>query len=109
MINLRDKLTGQDFRQYVIRIVVVALGILFHCPPCAFAGNQTTAETVTATPLHASISLSAPYTDDDNADNTLLVEWGSSGVDFSLGSEALPHSASPYTYQIPGLDNGKTY
>ncbi|MDT8442723.1 MAG: cytochrome c3 family protein [Desulfuromonadales bacterium] len=71
--------------------------------------NSTTAGTATALRGNSAIDVSASYTDDDNGDNTLLVEWGLNGEDFSLGSEALAHSVSPYTYQISGLTNGVSY
>ena len=57
-----------------------------------------------------SIDVTAPYADDDNADNSLLIEWGENGVDFALGSwSSAGHTPSPYSYSITGLDNAKGY
>lgn len=90
---------------------VVLLVVLFVLTPFAVfaAGNTTAAGVVTATPGKGTLSVAAPYSDDDNSDNSLLIEWGLNGVDFSLGSQNSTHSASPYAYDITGLTNGVAY
>lgn len=105
----RFTITFKHLRFYAICIAAASFCIFSVCLPNAFAGNQTIAQTVSVTSLHTKISLSAPYSGDDNADNSLLVEWGLNGIDFALGSQAIPHSSSPYIYKIKGLDNGKAY
>jgi hypothetical protein len=70
---------------------------------------MTTPGSAAGSPSNTSIYVSARYTDDSNEDNTLLIEWGLDGVDFSLGSQAISHDSSPYMYQISGLTNGTAY
>lgn len=71
--------------------------------------NSTTAGTATAVAASStSITVTAPYTDDSNANNTLKVEWGTGGT-FTLGNQTLPHSATPYTYLITGLTASTQY
>ena len=56
------------------------------------------------------INVSTIYMGDDNNDNSILIEWGLDGVDFSLGNHTSPtHPASPYIYSITGLDNNQVY
>lgn len=57
------------------------------------------------------INISVSYTDDDNGDNSLLIEWDENGDDWSdlLGSTTLDHAASPYQYAIFGLQNQSSY
>lgn len=69
----------------------------------------TAAGSASATAGNTEINVSAPYTGDSNTNNTLLIEWGFNGVDFTLGSSARPHAASPYAYTIPSLTNGTAY
>jgi hypothetical protein len=71
--------------------------------------NTTTAGTAQALRGNTVIDVTAPYSDDDNGDNTMLIEWGLNGLNFSLGSESLAHTDTPYTYQITGLTNGNNY
>jgi predicted CxxxxCH...CXXCH cytochrome family protein len=75
----------------------------------AAAGNETVAGVVAADPGNASIELIAPYTGDDNNSNGLQIEWGLDGVDFTLGTEVLGHTVSPYSYSLAGLNNGTAY
>ncbi|UCD34288.1 MAG: hypothetical protein JSU90_08270, partial [Nitrospiraceae bacterium] len=70
---------------------------------------QTTPKAAGASPADESIYVSAGYSDDSDKDNTLLIEWGLDGVDFSLGSQALSHDNSPYMHLISGLTNGTAY
>lgn len=57
------------------------------------------------------IEVSVSYTDDDNADNSLRIEWveGTGNLDDPLGSIKLEHAASPYLYTISGLLNQTAY
>jgi hypothetical protein len=70
---------------------------------------KTTPGVASAAPGDQSIYVAARYTDDSNKNNTLLIEWGYENVDFSLGSQALPHGQTPYFYQITGLTNSTAY
>lgn len=92
-------------RYHVAALLFLLLGFV----PLTASATTTTAETASATPGKNSLAVSAPYTGDSNTNNSLLIEWGLNGVDFSLGSQNLPHSASPYTHQITGLTNGTGY
>lgn len=85
----------------------------------AQAADTTTVGTVVVRPGLATkdagnvtLSVKIPYTGDDTTpNNTALIEWDESGGDWStlLGSASLTHSASPYTYDITGLDNSIIY
>ncbi|MBI5142218.1 MAG: CxxxxCH/CxxCH domain-containing protein [Nitrospirae bacterium] len=79
----------------------------FAVPGMAEALNGTTAGTATAVSADGGITVSADYTDDTNANNTLTVEWGI--ADYSMGTQTVVHAASPYAYTIPGLTNGTAY
>jgi hypothetical protein len=79
------------------------------CSTFAAAGNETVAGVVTADPGNASIELIAPYTGDDNNSNSLQIEWGIDGVDFSLGTEVLGHTVSSYSYSLANLNNWTAY
>ncbi len=92
----------------VLRCMLVCWCI-FMAPSLAMAVDTTTAGTLEVTPGQLSIAISAPYADDDNSNNTLLIEWGLSGVDYSLGSQIDSHAVSPYTYTIGPLTNGVAY
>ncbi|PLY00106.1 MAG: hypothetical protein C0623_07945 [Desulfuromonas sp.] len=85
---------------------------IFSYTTAAAAGvDSTTVGVASATPGNTVINVNVPYSDDDNTDNTILVEWGLDGIDFSLGSNAPAptHPASPYTYEINSLSNGTAY
>lgn len=71
----------------------------------------TTAGTVTATASGCtSLAVSAPYTGDSDADNTLSYRTRTpSGTGAWSTSTNLAHSASPYSFTIPGLTHGATY
>ncbi|HSN91980.1 MAG TPA: NapC/NirT family cytochrome c [Anaeromyxobacteraceae bacterium] len=74
---------------------------------CTVPGVAAAAQTPGATP---SIAVSAPYTGDANATNTL--SWRTrtpSGTGAWSGSTSRPHSASPYSFAIAGLSCGSTY
>ena len=72
--------------------------------------DSTTVGAASATPGNAVINVTAPYSDDDNGNNIVLISWGDDGVDCSLGnSGALGPLPSPYTYQITSLTNGTPY
>jgi predicted CxxxxCH...CXXCH cytochrome family protein len=71
--------------------------------------NSTAAGTASVSPGNGTISVNAPYTNDSNGNNDLLIEWGLNGVNFSLGSSLRPHAASPYVFNIPSLTNGTAY
>ncbi|MEW6219696.1 MAG: Calx-beta domain-containing protein [Thermodesulfobacteriota bacterium] len=57
------------------------------------------------------ISVSMPYTDDANADNTYTVQYklSSSGTWLDWGTNPKAHTASPYATTITGLTPGETY
>ena len=89
---------------------------LLTSPLTALADNTTTAGTATSKPGPATqvaglstITVRLTYAGDDNGNNSALIEWGDDGLDFSVGSTPLPHAASPYQYEITGLDHDKTY
>ena len=88
--------------------VLLFLTLLVALCPSARAANITSDFVASATPGNFSICVRATYSGDDNGNNTLLVEWGLNGVDYSLGSQVLPHAAS-YTYTISSLTNGTAY
>lgn len=95
--------------------VCIGLFCAFFCwcalllPSHALAADSTTAGIALATPQNQAITIAAPYSDDDNGDNSLLIEWGHNGVDFSLGSQVISHAASPYTLSIGQLENCTSY
>src|SRR3990172_8919371 len=73
--------------------------------------NSTTFGAATATAVdNTTISVSMPYTDDANANNTYTVEYklSASGTWSTWASNAA-HIASPYTTTITGLTAGSTY
>jgi predicted CxxxxCH...CXXCH cytochrome family protein len=70
--------------------------------------NSTTAGTASVAPGSVSIQVTAPYTNDANANNTLKVEWGTGGT-YTLGTQTLTHVASPYAYTINGLTASTAY
>ncbi|MDH3998644.1 MAG: hypothetical protein OET90_07370, partial [Desulfuromonadales bacterium] len=94
---------------FVYKILVLTLLAL--CCVCfkAYAGFETIADTVEVTPGNRSLIVMASYSGDDDANNSLQVEWGENGEDFSLGSQVLPHRESPYAYSIEDLDVRKSY
>ncbi len=72
--------------------------------------NRTTAGTATAFAAGAtSISVSAPYSDDANGNNTLLVEYKLSADLAYTTWQTLSHSASPYGTVITGLTSNSSY
>jgi hypothetical protein len=71
--------------------------------------TRTTPGFASVAPADSSIYVSAPYTEDSDNDNTILVEWGMNLVDYSLGSQVVSHVSSPYIYQITGLTNEEAY
>src|SRR3990172_6805300 len=73
--------------------------------------NSTTVGAATATAVdNTTISVSMPYTDDANANNTYTVDYklSTSGTWTNLVTNAA-HIASPYTTTITGLTAGSTY
>ncbi len=72
--------------------------------------TSTAAGTVTATVLGANrISIMAPYEEDSNANNTLLVEYKRS-IDPGYTTWAnMTHSATPYSTTITGLTESTSY
>jgi hypothetical protein len=101
----------------ISKFLILLFFFLIHgVPTAAWGGNGTTVGTVVLKPGAATkvagaakITVNIPYTGDDNHNNTALIEWGLDGVDFTLGSAALPHNNLFYTYQITGLDCIQTY
>jgi len=76
-------------------------------PNCTAAGTVTASQTTGATP---SIGVSAPYTFDNNANNTLSYRYRTpSGSGAWIGPAALGHSASPYSFTLSSLTCGATY
>lgn len=73
--------------------------------------NSTTAGTATASQASgASISVSMPYTNDANANNTYTVAYGPSSTGpWTSWATAAAHVATPYTTTITGLTTGSTY
>lgn len=120
--KVRARMMGEDFMRLfrgrragfvdrAIRFAILALILAASCV-CAGTGlaeavNGTTAGTVTAVSADGGIDIAAPYTDDTNGNNTLVIEWGI--TDYSMGTQALSHAASPYNYTIAGLSNGTAY
>jgi predicted CxxxxCH...CXXCH cytochrome family protein len=71
--------------------------------------NSTAAGTAVANSTSSSISVTAPYTGDPNANNTLLVEYKLSTAGTYTTWATLPHAASPYTTTITGLTANTAY
>jgi fibronectin-binding autotransporter adhesin len=74
--------------------------------------DSTTVGSATATAANAtSISVSMPYTGDNNASNTYTVKYKlhSSGTWFDWGTNPKAHTTSPYTDAITGLTPGASY
>lgn len=99
-----------------ICLILLIFGLIHGIPTAAWAGNGTIVGAVVLKPGPATkvageskITVNIPYTGDDNHNNSALIEWGLDGVDFSLGSAALPHNNLFYSHQITGLDWNKTY
>lgn len=92
----------------IIKLVTVSLLVFGFCSP-ALAGDETVASLVEVAIGNNSLILTAPYTGDDNSNNTLNVEWGYNGADFSLGVVTLSHGPSPYMYTITSLDCRRAY
>lgn len=95
-------------RQTMTMLIVTFL-LLMGLGKQALAGNETVAGLVDVTPGNEALVITASYTGDDDNNNSLQVEWGIYGVDFSRGIEILPHVPSPYAYTIAALDLRKTY
>ena len=72
---------------------------------CTSTGTVTAAQTTGATP---SIALSAPYTNDANANNTGSYRYRPTAGAW-VGPTSLTHAASPYTATISNLTCGTTY
>ncbi len=73
------------------------------------AVNSTAAGTATAVAVSStSITVTAPYTNDSNGNNTLKVEWGTGGT-YALGNQTAPHAVSPYVFNISGLTASTAY
>ena len=83
----------------------------------AYAGTTTDNPVVRVSPGEATltgspeINVAVDYSGDDvSSNNSITIEWGLDGVDFSLGTQVSgAHPASPYNYTITPLDNSKTY
>lgn len=74
---------------------------------CTGAGTATAAQTTGATP---SILITAPYTNDANANNTASYRYRTpTGTGAWVGPTSLPHAASPYTATISGLTCRSSY
>lgn len=75
------------------------------------AVNSTTAGSASASRASAtSISVSMPYTNDANGNNTYTVDYKlSSSATWSNWVTNATHSASPYATTITGLTTGETY
>lgn len=73
--------------------------------------NGTTAGTATAVQASStSISVTMPYTDDINGNNTYLVEYQQGAGPFIVWPpNPQGHTASPFTTTITGLTAGQTY
>ncbi len=77
-------------------------------PSAAVTG--TTAGTVSGVASStSSITLTAPYSNDDNGSNTLLVEYKLTTAGTYTTWQTLPHAASPYTATITGLQANSAY
>lgn len=72
---------------------------------CSAAGAATATQTPGATP---SIAVSAPYTQDTNANNTLSYRYRPVAGAW-VGPTALAHAASPYAFALSGLTCGSSY
>ncbi len=91
---------------------VLLASISFFDVISVLAAGETTAGTMTVASGNESLTISAPYAgdgSDGSEKNTLLIEWGLSGVNFNLGSDSLLNAPSPYSYTIDGLSNGTAY
>lgn len=76
-------------------------------PNCTGAGTVTAAQTPGATP---SIAVSAPYTGDANANNTLSYRYRTpTGTGAWTVATPVAHGASPYAFAISGLTCGSSY
>ena len=74
--------------------------------------NFTTAGTATALATNdTTITISMPYTGDDNTNNTAKVEWQVPGGNWSspLGTHNLTHTSSPIKDTITGLTPNTSY
>jgi len=93
------------------RVLFFLLILLLLSVQYALAADLTTPGDYSLLGDDQQILISVSYTDDDNADNTLLIEWDEDGDDWSdpLGTTSLVHSVSPYQYAITGLQNQAMY
>ncbi len=94
----------------VLIAVIMGVGQLF-LTATANAADVTTPGDYTLTPGNMVIAVSVSYTDDDNANNTLLIEWDEDGGDWLslVGTISLDHAVSPYQYTISPLTNQTAY
>ncbi len=88
-----------------------ALAVPTYTAPSLFATNPTAAGTVTASASGcADIVVTAPYTGDANANNTLSYRYRTpSGTGAWVGPTTVAHAASPYSVTITPLITGATY
>ncbi len=102
---------------YSMLVIFMIVFSLFLFTNNAYAGITTDNPSVLVSPGGATltgspeIKVAVNYTGDDvSSNNSITIEWGLDGVDFSLGSQVSgTHPASPYNYTITPLDNSKTY
>lgn len=73
--------------------------------------NGTSAGLAAVNPVGSGIRVEASYAGDNNANNTLRIEWDQNGDDWLslIGSTTLPHGTSPYGFGITGLTDGTSY
>lgn len=98
--------------QRILRLIAsVSLIFFLFCADNA-AANSTTAGTVSVAAEEKSLIVTAPYSGDDNFDNTLKIEWDLQGGLWSgggYGAVTLPHAPGPYVHTITSLTNFTAY
>jgi hypothetical protein len=109
MVFSVDRCFSRSF--FVLRAACLVAALVFLLPTAVLAVVGTGADVAVVDPANSEkIVVAAPYSDDDNINNTLLVEWGpEDGGVFWPNSQLLSHAASPYAYTIIGLTNHTPY
>lgn len=92
-------------------LLIFSLVLLLSFSTASLAADATSQGYLSVSFLNQQLKIIAPYSGDDNANNTLLIEWDEDGGDWEtlLGSNQFVHSANPYAYTISGLTNGALY